>query len=115
MKGHAPHPLRDYVIALYQRGELASLQEGAAVAGVKKQSVSRWLADEQINWQIARSQYLARKHEGGYRWLIGKPPKQKPSKRFLRLRANRAKQEWDRRNAAKSKGISAADDRSNGH
>lgn len=115
MKGHAPHLLRAYVVALYQRGELASLQEGATVAGVKKQSVARWLAEEQINWQISRAQFLARKHEGGYRWLDGKPPIRKPSKRFLRLRAKRAKQEWDRRNAAKSKGISEADDRSTGH
>lgn len=59
-RGPPPSPMRKYVLALYRRGELATLDEGALLADVSRQRVRAWLAAAGIRWEIERQRFLAK-------------------------------------------------------
>jgi len=66
------------------RGELASLDEGAAIASTTKATVRRWLIGEGIDWLLTRRQWLARRHERCERWVNDQPPPLRPTKAQMR-------------------------------
>lgn len=90
------HPLRDWVIGMYRSGALVVPAEGAVIASVPRQTVSRWIREAEIDIEQTRKQYLARNQRRAQRYLDGKPPRGKPSKRYLRRIAARALKEFNR-------------------
>lgn len=90
------NPYRDFVLAMYRRGELRTLEEGALIANTSRGLVQKWLAAARIDWEAQRGLYLARHRE---RAEHGKP-RRRPTKAMLRAIADRAKAEWDRRQAS---------------
>lgn len=93
----AAHPLRQYVIGLYRRGELGTLEEGAIIGGVSRRRVMAWLETSGIDWQAARLRFIAKHRRRAVEQHEGKPAKAAVSKKVLRARAKRAKAQWDRR------------------
>lgn len=98
------HPLRKWVEAMYRRGELTSASEGAAIASVPRQTIARWLREAEIDIHATRRRYIARNQLRAQRYLDGKPPAKRPSKKFLRRVAARALKDWNR--ALKQKTVS---------
>jgi hypothetical protein len=99
------HPLRDYIIGLFASGQLASIQEAALVCDASRQAIAKWIREAGIDVEARRQQYLAKRRTNAMRYLEGKPPKRKPSKRFLRRVADQAKRQWDRQHGAKQERI----------
>ena len=81
---------------MYRSGALVAPSEGALIASVPRQTVSRWIREAGIDVEQTRKQYLARNQLRAQRYLEGKPPRGKPSKRFLRRIAARALKEFNR-------------------
>lgn len=98
-RGPLSPAMRTFVVGLFVRGHLSSLAEGAIVAGVSKPTLMRWLAAERVNWQANRLRYLAGQHRKAVMVTEGKSVK-RPSKQEQRKRADDAKAEWDRKQAA---------------
>jgi hypothetical protein len=101
-RGPLPTPLRDYVLVRYRRGEFATLEEGAMVAGVSRRRVMAWLAAEGIDWKLARARWVAKHRSRALDECEGKTVR-RPSKRDLRLRAAAAKAQWDKRRSSLSR------------
>lgn len=95
-RGPLPNPRREYLLALFARGELASLAEGAEVAGVSRVTVLKWLRSRQVNWKKQRQLWLARHGAIANARADGRAQKRltKAEKREI---AARAKREWDLR------------------
>jgi len=89
---------------MFVRGELTSASEGAAIASVPRQTIARWLREAEIDIQATRRQYLARNQLRAQRYLEGKPPAKRPSKKYLRRVAEKALKDWNR--ALKQKRVS---------
>lgn len=109
----ARHELRDWVIGMFKAGTLTSPAEGALIASVPRQTVARWIREARIDIRETRKEYLARNQRRAQRYLDGKPPRGKPSKRFLRRMADKALRDWNR--ALKQKRVAEAHDRPAGH
>lgn len=90
------HPLRDWVTGMFRAGTLTSPIEGATIASVPRQTVARWIREADIDIRQTRKQYLARNQRRAQRYLDGKPPRGKPSKRFLRRMAAKAVRDFNR-------------------
>lgn len=75
------------------------MAEIVVVTSLPRQTVSRWLREEGIDLPAERMKRLAKMHEQEERHLAGLPPRRRPSKRFLRKVANRAKRQWDKHHA----------------
>lgn len=90
------HPLRQWVLGMLQRGELVSSAEGAIVASVPRQTVARWIREAGIDIGTTRLQYLARSQRKAQRYVDGKPPRNKPSKAYLRKIATKALRDFNR-------------------
>jgi hypothetical protein len=90
---------------MYRAGTLTSAAEGAMIATVPRQTVARWIREAGIDIAAARRQYLARVQKRAQRYVDGKPPRGKPSKRYLRRMADRALREFNR---AQSKRVAEA-------
>lgn len=90
------HPLRDWVIGMFKAGALTSRAEGAVIASVPRQTVGRWIREAGIDIEAARRQWLARNQRRAQRYLDGKPPRGKPSKRYLRRIAAKALKDFNR-------------------
>jgi hypothetical protein len=84
------------VISLYVRGLLATLQDGAIVAGVTRARVRAWLKASGLNWQASRLRFLARQRRKAVLVAEGKWVA-RPSKKWMRRQAEQAKAEWDRK------------------
>ena len=95
LRGPDFNPRLGYVVAMARRGDLASLDEGAIIAGVTKATVRRWLIDAHIDWRLTRRQWLAKRHLRCEDWANGRPPPRKPTKEEQHARASRAKAQWD--------------------
>lgn len=106
-RGPLSSAIRTFVVGSFVRGYLASLDEGAMVAGVDRSTVLRWLRAERIDWQANRIRYLAGQRNKAVRISEGKSVK-RPSKKEQHLEADRLKREWDKANAARLEGISSA-------
>lgn len=111
MTGPYWHPSRTYVVAMFKRGELATLEEGAKVAGTKRETVARWLRYADVDWAVTRSRYLAKKHTHCETYAAGLPPSRKLTKRQLSHIATREKAKWDAKRAAELERLEAAIDR----
>jgi hypothetical protein len=109
----ARHLMRDWIESMYRRGDLTSATEGAFIASVPRQTVARWIREAKIDITTTREQYLARNQRRAQRYIAGKPPRNKPSKRYLRRIAAKALRDWNR--ALKQKSMAEVDDRSTGH
>lgn len=109
----ARHPLRDWVIGMFRSGALTTPSEGAMIATVPRQTVSRWIREAEIDIAATRQEWLARNQRRAQRYVDGKPPRGKPSKRYLRRVAAKALKDWNR--ALKQKRVAETDDRSTGH
>jgi hypothetical protein len=97
-RGPLPTPLRDYVISLYLRGELATLEEGALIAAVTRSRVRAWLHAAGIDWIARRQWFIASHRARGVAVNEGRRPR-RPTKREMRRLADQAKRKWDRDNA----------------
>lgn len=97
LRGPKPSPLLLHVLGLYRRGELATLQEGALVAGVSRQRVLMLLRAAGVDWQRARMVYVARQRTRAVMVAEGKAVKRQ-TRRELRLQAEHAKTIWDKQN-----------------
>lgn len=112
-RGPLSSAIRTFVVGSFVRGHLASLDEGAIVAGVDRSTVLRWLKAERINWRANRLRYLAQQRNRAVKISEGKSVR-RPSKQDLRRIATQAKIKWDKDHAAQQEGISAANDRDTG-
>jgi hypothetical protein len=90
------HPMRDWIESMYRRGDLTSPAEGAFIATVPRQTVARWIREAGIDIRETRKQYLARNQRRALRYVAGKPPRNKPSKRYLRRIAAKALRDFNR-------------------
>jgi hypothetical protein len=90
------HPMREWVVSMYRRGDLTSPSEGAFIATVPRQTVARWIREARIDVRDTRKQYLARNQRRAQRYVDGKPPRGKPSKKYLRRVAAKALRDWNR-------------------
>jgi hypothetical protein len=94
-RGPLSSAIRTFVVGSFVRGHLASLDEGAIVAGVDRSTVLRWLKAERIDWKANRLRYLAGQRNKAVRISEGKSVR-RPSKQEQRRRADEAKAKWDR-------------------
>lgn len=92
-------------MGMYRGGALVSTTEGAVIASVPRQTVARWIREAGLDIGEMRKQFLARSQRRAQRYLDGKPPRGKPSKRFLRRMADKALRDFNR---AQSKRVAAA-------
>lgn len=83
-------------MGMFQRGDLTSSSEGAFIATVPRQTVARWIREAGIDIQATRQQYLARNQRKAQRYEDGKPPRGKPSKKYLRRMAEKALKDFNR-------------------
>lgn len=95
-RGPLPAALQVYVLALYRRGMLATLDEGALIAGVTRGAVLAWLRAKGINWRRERQRYLAKERTRAVLAAEGKPRRRR-TKAELRTIADNAKVKWDQR------------------
>jgi hypothetical protein len=100
LRGPPANSLRDYVIVLYRRGQLATLHEGALIAGVSRSRVHAWLRVEGINWVRQRQSFVAMHMAHASLPL----ERRKGSHLKKKARAESAKAEWNRRHKAKENG-----------
>ena len=98
-RGPLENPLRTYVVALYARGELATLAEGGLIAGVSRVRVMAWLRAAGINWTLTRQRFIAKHRRRAVAQFEGRIIR-RPSKRQMRRDADRAKAKWDADHAA---------------
>lgn len=88
-----------HVIGMYRRGHLATLDEGALIAGVARSRVLAWLRTAGIDWRAARWRWVAKQRYRAVALDEGRKLR-RPTKQDLRRTADWAKQQWDRRHAA---------------
>lgn len=88
-RGPLPNPERDHVLMLYRRGTLATLAEGAWLAGVTRPLVLRWLRAARIDWKAARQRYIAELRRRAAAIASGKPVKRR-TKAEMRSKAVQA-------------------------
>lgn len=94
-RGPLSSAIRTFVVGSYLRGTLASLDEGAIVAGVERSTVMRWLKSAGIDWKASRLRYLVKQHTRAVMLSEGKTVK-RPTKQELRRQADEAKAKWDK-------------------
>lgn len=97
-RGPLPSAARDYVISLYLRGELSTLEEGATVASVTRSRVRAWLHAAGIDWMRTRLHFIARQRSRAVAICEGRKVS-RPSKRQQRIEAERLKRKWDKDHA----------------
>lgn len=96
IRGPLPRAMRRYVVDLFRRGELATLDEGAQIGGVTRACVHAWLKADCIDWRRARLHRLARHRRSAVAATDGRKLR-RPSKDQMRREGERAKAEWDKR------------------
>jgi hypothetical protein len=96
------HPLRNWIISMYQRGELATVAEGAIIGTVPRQTVARWIREAGIDIGATRLRYLARCQLKAERYTAGLPPPQRPSRAQMRRDLEKAMRHFNAANARPS-------------
>jgi hypothetical protein len=99
---------RDFVVSMYVRGHLATLDEGALVAGVTKFTVRRWLIAAGIDWRARRLHFLGKCRARSIAAGEGRTVR-RPSKREMRRLAAKLKQDWDKAHASELEEQGASD------
>jgi hypothetical protein len=79
-----------------RRGHLASLEEGALIAGVSRRRVMAWLDAAGIDLKRKRAAFLNKHRRRAIEQCEGKRTRRKPTRAQLRVAAERAKEQWDR-------------------
>lgn len=102
----ARHPLRSWVVTMFQRGDLVSPAEGALIATVPRQTVARWLREADIDVKATRLRYLARCQRKAQQYAEGKPMMRRPSKAQMRKMADEAVRRFNAANAGQGDLIS---------
>jgi hypothetical protein len=97
--GHGESAVRDHVLTLARRGEIASLEEAALIADVTRDTVRRWLNLAGIDWRKARAARIVKHRERTFAILQGKPARKRLTKDQQRAIAERAKKAWDTRHS----------------
>lgn len=97
-RGPLSNAARDYVVSLYVRGDLVTLDEGATIAGVQRVTVLRWLQAAGVDWHRSRLRFLVKHRTRAVAISEGRKVA-RPSKRQQRLAADHAKRQWDKANA----------------
>lgn len=90
--------MRSHVVALYRRGELSTLEEGALVAGVTRSAIRAWLRSAGVDWMRSRAHYVARHRARAVAVCEGRKVR-RPSKAQMRRDGELAKAKWDRDHA----------------
>lgn len=96
------HPLRNWIEGMYRHGDLVSPAEGAVIATVPRQTISRWLREAKIDIKAMRLVWLARHQEKAQRYAAGLPPLMKPTKAQMRRTIYKAMRRSNAANAAKA-------------
>jgi predicted HTH domain antitoxin len=78
------HPLRSYIVGLFQRGELVSVAEAVLICDASRQAISKWIKAEGINIETRRLARIAKLTTNAQRYVDGLPPSRKPSKAEMR-------------------------------
>ena len=105
-RGPLPSPMRAHLVALYRRGELATLEEGALVAGVTRSAIRAWLRSAGVDWMRARLDYVARHRSRAVAVCEGRIAR-RPSKAQMRRDGELAKAKWDRDHAQRGSDAAA--------
>lgn len=95
------HPLRNWIVTMFRRGDLISPKEGGIVASVPRQTVARWIREAGIDVKAARLRCLTRHHLKAERYADGLPPMRKPTKAQLRRTTEEAVRRFNAANATK--------------
>lgn len=104
----APNPLARYVLALYRRGELATLEEGALIADTSRGRIAAWLEAAGIDWVRERQRFVASKRQRAQESVAGKVRK-RPSKAQQRAQAQRLVEEFRSRASRRARRNPAVD------
>lgn len=94
-RGPLPNPIIDYVLMLYRRGEIATLDEGAWICVHSRQRMRAILIAARIDWRETRKMWVAQHRRRAVRIKEGRKPK-RPSKVQLRAIGKKAAQNWRR-------------------
>lgn len=84
---------------MYRRGDLVSPAEGALIASVPRQTISRWIREAEIDLKATRLQFLARNQTKAQRYAAGLPPLLKPTKAQMRKTIDDAMRRFNAANA----------------
>lgn len=95
--GHGQSAVRDHVLMLARRGEIASLDEAALIADVTRQTVRRWLALAGVDWRKQRAARIVKHRERTFAIMAGKPKRKRLTKAQMRAIADRAVKVWTRK------------------
>lgn len=87
---------------MYRRGDLVSPTEGALVASVPRQTISRWIREAGVDVKATRLRYLARCQTKAQRYAAGLPPLRKPTKAQMRVMLDEAMRRFNAANAKPS-------------
>lgn len=93
------HPLRSYIVALFRRGDLVSVQEATLICDASRQSITKWLKSEGINIETHRLAYIARLATKAQRQIDGLSPARRPTKVQMRAQLAKAIERFNRANA----------------
>lgn len=94
-RGPLPSPMRSHLVTLYMRGELATLEEGALVAGVTRSAIRAWLRSAGLDWMARRLHRIARLRAVAVAVAEGRRVK-RLSKAQMRREGEIAKAKWDK-------------------
>lgn len=95
--GQGQSALRNYVLQLARRGEIASLDEAATIASVSRDTVRRWLVLAGVDWKRVRLHRIAKLATRANEIKDGKPARAKLTKAQMRAIAERAVRAWTRK------------------
>jgi hypothetical protein len=82
--------MRDFVVSLCRRGMLASLAEGALIAGVNRRRVMAWLDAAGLECRRSRLAYVAKMRTRAVDQCEGKPTRKAMTQAQRRAMADRA-------------------------
>ncbi len=93
---------------MFRRGDLVSAAEGALIASVPRQTISRWIREAEIDVTASRLQHLARCQAKAQRYAAGLPPLLKPTKAQMRRTLEDAMRRFNAANAKPNEGSQSA-------
>ena len=91
------HRLRSHIIALFKRGELASVREAELICDASRQAITKWLKLEGINIEARRLAYIARQRSRAMSEIDSAALIRRPSKAEQRAITEKAVREFNKR------------------
>lgn len=89
--------MRNHVLQLARRGEIASLDEAATIASASRDTVRRWLVLAGVDWKRTRLHRIAALRTRALGIAEGKPARARLTKAQQREIADRAVKAWTRK------------------